>query len=55
MRDNAATPEDLFQGFPRGLTICRAVQEVVSTVGEVTVRVTRSQVAFGHRRGFAYV
>ncbi|NLG22668.1 MAG: hypothetical protein GX555_14700 [Actinomycetales bacterium] len=55
MRDEAATPEDLFQGFPEGLAMCRAVQEAVSTVGETTVRVTKSQIAFGRRRGFAYV
>ncbi len=35
--------------------MCRAVQEAVSTVGETTVRVTKSQIAFGRRRGFAYV
>lgn len=55
MRDDAATPEDLFQGFAEGLEICRAVQEAVATIGEATVRVSKSQVAFGHRRGFAYV
>lgn len=55
MRHDAATPEDLFQGFPKGLAICRAVQEAVSTIGEATVKVTKSQLAFGRRRGFAYV
>lgn len=48
-------PEDLFAGFPRGLAVCRAVQEAVRTLGEATVDVTRSQVAFRRRRGFAYV
>ena len=55
MRDVAATPEDLFHEFPRGLAIYRAVQEAVDTIGEATVRVTKSQVAFRRRRGFAYV
>lgn len=55
MRDEAASPEDLFHGFPEGLAICRAVQEAVHAIGEATVRVTKSQVTFGRRRGFAYV
>lgn len=49
------TPEDLFSGFPRGLEICRAIQVAISTVGEASMTVTRSQVAFRRRRGFAYI
>ncbi len=49
------TPEDLFDGFPRGLALCRAVEQVVSRIGEVSMAVTKSQVAFRRRRGFAYV
>ena len=55
MPDDAATPDDLFAGFPESLAICRAVQETVSTIGAATMRVTKSQVAFRRRRGFAYV
>lgn len=50
-----STPEELFAGFPQGLAICRAVERAVSTLGDVTVRVTRSQVAFRRQRGFASV
>lgn len=55
MPEDVVGPEDLFRGFPQGLAICRAVQDAVSAIGEADMRVTRSQVAFRHRRGFAYV
>ena len=48
-------PEDLFDGFPRGLAVCRAVEQAVATIGDATVVVSKSQVAFRRRRGFAYV
>lgn len=53
--DHDLVPEDLFRGFPQGLAVCRAVQDAVAAIGEAGVRVTRSQVAFRRRRGFAYV
>jgi hypothetical protein len=49
------TPEDLFDGFPEGLAVCRAVERAVSAVGDASVAVTKSQVVFRRRRGFAYV
>lgn len=49
------TAEDLFDGHPDGLVLCRAVKDAVATIGEADVQVTRSQVAFRRRRGFAYV
>lgn len=55
MSDDATTPEDLFRGSPQGLGIFRVIQETVSALGDTRVRVTRSQIAFGRRRGFAYV
>lgn len=56
MRNDAEwSPEVLFSGFPKGLAICRAVEAAVSTIGEASMTVTKSQVAFRHRRGFAYV
>lgn len=42
-------------GFPKGLAVCRAIQEAVSVIGDASMTVTRSQVAFWRRRGFAYV
>ena len=48
-------PEDLFDGFPRSLAVCRAVERAVSSIGDASVVVSKSQVAFRRRRGFAYV
>ena len=41
--------------FPEGLAICRSVEQAVSRIGEASVSVTKSQVAFRRRKGFAYV
>ena len=49
------TPDDLFDGHPDGLELYREVRDAVATIGEADVRVTRSQIAFRRRRGFAYV
>ncbi|WP_183101083.1 DUF5655 domain-containing protein [Nocardioides pelophilus] len=48
-------PEDLFAGSPEGLELYDAVARAVADIGEATVRVTKSQVAFRRRKGFAYV
>lgn len=55
MRDDAVTPDELFAGFPETLGIYRSVQDAVATIGDATIRVSKSQVAFRRRRGFAYV
>jgi len=52
---DAATPEELFEGSADGLAIHDRVAGVVGSFGDVATRVTRSQVAFRHGRGFAYV
>lgn len=49
------TPESFFAGSPEGLEIYRAVEEAVRSLGLVSVRATKSQIAFRRRRGFAYV
>ena len=49
------TPEAFFAGHPEGLAVFRAVAEALAGVGDVDVQVTVSQIAFRHRRGFAYV
>jgi predicted transport protein len=51
-----ATPEDFFEGSDRGLVLYRAVvQAMQSFDADVDLRVSRSQIAFHRRRGFAYV
>lgn len=46
---------DLFDGFPETLAICGAVREAVDELGAASVTVSKSQVAFRRRRGFAYI
>ena len=53
--EHKRSPEDLFAGFPAGLTICLAAREAIAGIGEASMTVTTSQVAFRRRRGFAYV
>ena len=49
------TPEGYFAGHPEGLALYRAVEDVLATIGEASVEVKKSQIAFRRRRGFAYV
>ncbi len=53
--DDGLTPTSLFEGVPDGLAVYLAVADVVAAVGEAEVRVTKSQIAFRRRKGFAYV
>ena len=53
--DAARSPEQLFDGHPDGLAICRRVQEVLSALGDVSVVVSKSQVSFRRRKAFAFV
>lgn len=56
MSDDASLrPEDLFDGFPESLAMLRRVQQAVSTIGEASMAVSKSQVAFRRAKGFAYV
>jgi hypothetical protein len=53
---DSITPDDFFAGNPRGLAVYRCVNEFVTQARpDVTVRATKSQVAFRRRRGFAYI
>ncbi len=51
----APTPEEFFDGHPDGLEVYRRVTDVIDGLGEAEVRVSKSQIAFRARRGFAYV
>ena len=42
-------------GHPDGLEVYRRVTDVIDGLGEAEVRVSKSQIAFRARRGFAYV
>jgi len=50
-----STPEEFFAGSPAGLALYRPVAGVISSIGPAEVRVTKSQVAFRRRKGFAFV
>jgi hypothetical protein len=49
------TPEAFFEGHPVGLAAYHRVVGCLAEVGSLTVRVSRTQVAFRRRRGFAYL
>lgn len=49
------SPEEFFEGNPHGLALHEAVAAAIADLGPATARVTRSQIAFRRRKGFAYV
>lgn len=49
------TPEEFFDGFPDGLSLYQAIAQTIRQIGPATVRVTKSQIAFRRRKGFAFV
>jgi hypothetical protein len=51
----ARTPEEFFDGHPDGLAIYRRVTDVIDGLAEAEVRVSKSQIAFRARHGFAYL
>ena len=50
-----STPAMFFEGSPTGLELYEAVADAVSTLGPAEVQVTKSQIAFRRRKGFAFV
>jgi hypothetical protein len=55
MTADPTTPEAFFRGSPRGLDLFRAVAQALDSIADVEVRVSKSQIAFRRRRGFAYI
>jgi hypothetical protein len=53
--DGPATAEEFLAGQPLGLATLAWVRRVLAAEGPVTERLGRSQVAFRHRRGFAWL
>jgi hypothetical protein len=51
----AGGAEELFAGHPDSLAVHQAVRRAVDALGGADERVTRSQVAWSRRRGFAYL
>jgi len=54
-RASTITLAEFFEGRPEAALLFDAVQHVVGGEPQVKVRVTKSQVAFSRRRGFAWV
>jgi LmbE family N-acetylglucosaminyl deacetylase len=48
-------PEDYFAGHPDARAVFEKVRAVLSRLGPVEVRASKSQVAFRRRRGFAFL
>jgi hypothetical protein len=49
------TPEELFAGRPAALLLFSAVRAFIESLGPVEIRVTKTQVSFTARTGFAWV
>ncbi len=49
------TPASFFAGHPLGLELFDEVRRSVEALGDASVRVTKSQIAFRRRTGFAFV
>jgi len=57
MTGEPATPESFFEGSPLGLELFREIAQVIASIAgtEPAYRVSKSQIVFRRRRGFAYV
>jgi hypothetical protein len=53
--DRADPGEAFFDRRPLGIAAYRRVRSIVESFGPVSVRVTKSQLAFRRRRGFAWL
>ncbi|KRE82701.1 DUF5655 domain-containing protein [Arthrobacter sp. Soil764] len=49
------TVERFFDGAPSALRLYRAVEQVAAELGPHDVRVSKSQISFRRRRGYAYL
>lgn len=54
MSGRPSTPEEVFAESPEGLAIFHRLRDLVADL-DVEIQTTRSQVAFRHRSGFAYL
>lgn len=55
MTATPSTPEAFFAGHPEAFAVFRKILAVVEAFGPCELRVSKSQVAFRRRHGFAYV
>ena len=55
MKAELSDPESLLGGPPFALSVVDRVESMVASIGQATIRTSRSQIAFRRRRGFAYL
>ena len=55
MNAEGVDPGALFAGQAFALSVVDRVESIVASIGEATIRTTKSQIAFRRRRGFAYL
>ena len=48
-------PDDFFAQNPSGRQLFQAIKHVIDSIGESTMRVSKSQIAFRRKRNFAIV
>jgi hypothetical protein len=49
------TPEEFLGASALGRSVFETIDGILSSFGDVTVKTTKSQIAFTRRRGFAYI
>jgi hypothetical protein len=55
MGSDTPGPEALFAGRPFALSVLDRVRDIIASMGEATIRTTKTQVAFRRGRGFAWL
>jgi hypothetical protein len=55
MARGSTSPEELLAGHPLGLAVLARVRAALGDVAGVTIRTSKSQLAFRRRRGFAWL
>lgn len=51
----APAAQELFRGHPESLRIYEAIVAAIAVIGPAETRVSKSQIAFRRRKGFAFV
>lgn len=50
-----ATEEDFFANSKQGMAIFQAIKQATASIGNTDIRISKSQIAFYHNHGFAYI
>jgi hypothetical protein len=55
LKENGMTADQFFAGKPLPHTLFARISRTIDAIGPASIRVTKSQIAFRRRRGFAWV